>query len=294
MSSSANRIDEVHSAPYFYGRQMVTESRDKQLKSLRPEERLIVALDVPTSQEAVELVNELEGIVSFFKVGLELLMAGGLEDLLRRLVKEKQVFVDLKLPDDIPATAMSVVRSASRIGVRFLTLSHSAGPATIDAAVRGRLEGGGRPGKTDLLFVPALSSLDQSDFASMTGRPASEFQSDLVDRARRAQGLGADGFIISGQEIAILHEAFPTAILVSPGIRPSWAPQDDHKRACTPSQAVALGADYIVVGRPIRNAAGKDARRDAAKRIIDDIAAGLGSSTSRASGRAESSAPQHA
>jgi orotidine-5'-phosphate decarboxylase len=234
---------------------------------MKPQDRIIVALDFPARAQALELVDQLDGLISFYKVGLELLLAGGLEDLLSHLVG-KRVFVDLKLPDDISATIGSVVRLAAEKGVTFLTLSHSAGPATIRAAVRGR----GSHGSPQLLSVPVLSSQDQADFASQTGRAPSEFHDDLVHRAKRAKDLGADGFIVSGQEIALLRAEFPRATLVSPGIRPAWASADDHKRACTPAEALRLGADFIVVGRPIRGAGGRDARRAAAERIIDEIA----------------------
>jgi orotidine-5'-phosphate decarboxylase len=237
-----------------------------------PRDCIIVALDVPTAAEAVRLVDELEGLVSFFKVGLELLMSGSLGDLLHRL-QRKRVFVDLKLPDDITATIKSVVRLASDKGVRFLTLSHSVGPATIRAAAGAR----GANGRPELLWVPFVSSLDASDFAEQTGRPASEFHADMLRRAQVAQTHGVDGFIVSGQEIALLRSAFPSVVIVSPGIRPSWAPQDDHKRVCTPAEAVRMGADYVVVGRPIRGAGDKQARRDAAQRIIDELEGARGS-----------------
>lgn len=230
---------------------------------MKPQDRIIVALDVPTANEALALVDELDGIISFYKIGLELLMGGGLGDLLHRL-KEKQVFIDLKLPDDITATIKSVVRLASDNGVRFLTLSHSVGPATIAAAIEGR----GARQFPELLLVPFVSSLDEKDFAVLHGRSPSEFQAELVRRAKIAKGLGVDGFVVSGQEIALLRSEFPKVSLVSPGIRPSWAPQDDHKRICTPAEAIKLGANYIVVGRPIRNAPN---RRDAAQRVVDEV-----------------------
>ena len=218
---------------------------------MKPEERIIVALDVPTAGEALALVEELEGLVSFYKVGLELLLAGGLENLLVRLVRDSKVFVDLKLPNDIPETVRRAVAVATRLGVTFLTLSHSATRETLRAAIAGRA-GSVHP---RLLFVPVLSSLDGSDFAGATQKPASEFGEDLVRRAKSAEGDGVDGFIISGREIGLMRKAFPHATLVSPGIRPAGSPTDDHKRSCTPAEAIRLGADYIVVGRPIRNAA---------------------------------------
>jgi orotidine-5'-phosphate decarboxylase len=236
-----------------------------------PAERVIVALDVPTQAEARQLVDDLDGLVTFFKVGLELFMGGGVETLLRELAESRRLFADLKLPDDIPATVTNVVRVAAATGVTFLTLSHSAGPDTIAAALRGR--GSGR--SPQLLFVPFLSSQDEADFARHTGRPASEFQVDLVARATQAKGAGADGFIVSGREIALLRQHFSDATLVSPGIRPDWAAADDHKRSTTPGEAIRLGADYIVVGRPIRKAGDRAARREAAKRVIDEVALAL-------------------
>jgi orotidine-5'-phosphate decarboxylase len=234
---------------------------------MKPHDRIIVALDFPARAQALQLVDELDGLISFYKLGLELLLASGLEDLLSRLAG-RRIFVDLKLPDDIPATIGNVVRLASEMGVTFLTLSHGVGPATIRAAVAGR---GGKSSPA-LLWVPVLSSLDQSDFASQTGRDPSEFQGDLVRRARWAKNLGADGFVVSGQEIALLRAEFPDSTLVSPGIRPAWAAADDHKRVCTPAEAIRLGADFIVVGRPIRRAGNREERRAAAQRIIDEIA----------------------
>ncbi|HXN33351.1 MAG TPA: orotidine-5'-phosphate decarboxylase [Polyangiaceae bacterium] len=233
---------------------------------MKPQDRIIVALDVPTRAEALRLVDELDGLVSFYKIGLELLLGGGLQDLMARL-GDKSIFVDLKLPDDIPATIGNVVRLAAEMGVKLLTLSHSVGEATIRAAVGAR---GARPGP-ELLWVPVLSSMDSSDFARQTGGDPAEFHADLVRRAKWAKSTGTDGFIVSGQEIALLRAEFPKVTLVSPGIRPAWASGDDHKRVCTPAEALRLGADYIVVGRPIRNAGDREARRAAAQRIIDEL-----------------------
>jgi orotidine-5'-phosphate decarboxylase len=233
---------------------------------MKPNDRIIVALDVPTNDEALELVHELGDLVSFYKVGLELLMAGGMEGLLKKLLPDKKVFVDLKLPNDIPATVRSTVGVAAKLGVTFLTLSHSATRSTIAAAIEGR----GARTLPDLLFVPALSSVDEKDFAQ-TGHDESEFRADLLRRAKDAKSASVNGFIVSGQEIGLLRQEFPGVTLVSPGIRPAGASQDDHKRSCTPAEAIRLGADYIVVGRPIRNA--KD-RRGATQRIIDEIAGG--------------------
>ncbi len=238
---------------------------------MAPADRVIVALDVPSKDDALRVVEDLDGLVSFYKVGLELLVSGGVEELLRALAGKKQLFLDLKLPNDIPATVTAAVRKAASLGVRFLTLSHSAEPATMAAAVRGRAEGGRDARSMQLLTVPFLSSTSPEDFARQAGRAASDFRGELLRRATEAKGFGADGFIVSGQEIALLRERFPGATLVSPGIRPAWAGADDHKRSCTPSEAVLLGSDYIVVGRPIVKAGDRQARREAAGKVIDEL-----------------------
>jgi orotidine-5'-phosphate decarboxylase len=218
-----------------------------------------VALDVPRPSDALALVRELSGVVSFYKLGLELLMAGGLEGLLRELSGKGRLFVDLKLPSDIPTTVQRTVALAASLGVELFTLSGSATAETIAAAVAGR----GESKHPQLLFVPFLSSQGRD----VTG--AASFEDTLLERARFAKQAGVDGFIVSGPEIALLRKEFPDALLVSPGIRPAGAALDDHKRACTPAQAIELGADYLVVGRPIRDA---QDRRAAAESIAQDIA----------------------
>lgn len=228
-------------------------------------QRIILALDVPKSSDALELVRELEGVISFYKLGLELLMAGGLESLLRELQGKGRLFVDLKLPSDIPTTVERTVALAASLGVELFTLSGSATAETIAAAVKGR---GGRT-NPQLLFVPFLSSQGRAAVA-----PGESFEQTLLSRARFARDAGVDGFIVSGPEIALLREEFPDVLLVSPGIRPAGAGLDDHQRSCTPAQAIALGADYLVVGRPIRDA---HDRRAAVQRISEEIAGASGS-----------------
>jgi len=234
------------------------------MADLLARERLIFALDVESKEEAVALVSELKGLVSFYKVGIELLMSLGMEDILRMLIKENQVFVDLKLPGDIGETVRRVVRLSSSMGVKFITLSRTTDAPTVRAAVEGR----GTNENPKLLAVSFLSSLDQADYQELYGAPTESFDDYLLARSRMLIGSGCDGLVASGDSVRLLRRAFPDAIIVSPGIRPSGSSPDDHKRFATPSEAIEMGADYLVVGRPIRNASNP---RDAAERIIEEI-----------------------
>lgn len=232
--------------------------------AIRPQDRLIFALDVPSVDEALKLVDELDGVVHFYKVGLELLMTGGFERLLQRLTGDKRVFVDLKLPNDIPETIRRTVSVAADMGVALMTLSASATSDTVVSAVAGRA---GRP-SPKLLLVPFLSSLSRADAARHEGFDAADFDEILKQKTRSAFDNGVDGVIVSGPEIALLRGWYPEALLVSPGIRPAGAAANDHKRSCTPKEAIRLGADHIVVGRPIRDAPN---RREAAEEILREI-----------------------
>jgi orotidine-5'-phosphate decarboxylase len=212
-------------------------------------DRLIVALDVPSKDKALEIVDNLQGVVTFFKVGWELLMSVALVDILQQL-SDRKVFVDLKLPDDIPQTIRRVMElSAPFSGVEFLTLSHSSGVETIKAALKAR---GTRP-KPQLLSVPWLSSLDADDYKEQRSDTAEPFEDALVERARTALDAGCDGLIASGDAIRLFRNKFPRSrcVIVSPAIRPAGSSADDHKRFTTPADAIKMGADYLVVGRPI-------------------------------------------
>ena len=239
--------------------QVSASDRDKHQK-----DKIIVALDVPTAADALAMVEQIGELISFYKVGLELVMAGGSETLIAKLVESKRVFLDMKLPNDIPTTVERAVASAARLGVTFLTLSNSATSETIRAALEGR----GASPYPKLLYVSFLSSLDRSDFARHYSRPESEFEAYLKERTEAALEAGVDGFIVSGDEIGVLRQQHPGAILVSPGIRPSWSKADDHKRARTPREALSLGSDYLVIGRPLRDAPN---RREAAQRVIAEL-----------------------
>jgi orotidine-5'-phosphate decarboxylase len=225
--------------------------------------RLIVALDVPTRQEALALVRELRGVVTMFKVGLELIVGGGVPEVVAALGPERRLFLDLKTPSDIPETVKRTVRAiASWPAIDMLTLDvHTSAPA-IQAAREGR-GGGSHP---RLLLVSWLSSMDASDL------PGGDLDAHLRERAIFARAQGCDGMIASGNAIALVRAVWPEAVIVSPGVRAAGAATDDHKRAATPADAVRAGADYLVVGRPIRDAAD---RPRAAREFIEEIERGL-------------------
>lgn len=236
------------------------------MEQLTGKDRLIVALDVPTVDDALRVVEELDN-VSFFKIGLQLFMTGGLLTLLQRLSRDtKRVFVDLKLPGDIANTVTAVIDMCVENNVTFLTLSESMPlPAIATAKAARNARHSDAP---KLLTVPFLSSLDASDLPGISGGEQ-DLETYILKRAHAAIEAGCDGVIASGQAIQVCRRAFakPT-LIVSPGIRPAGASTDDHKRHTTPADAIRLGADYLVVGRPIL----KDPNpREAARRIIAEI-----------------------
>jgi orotidine-5'-phosphate decarboxylase len=230
---------------------------------LRGKDRIIVALDVPTVDEALVSVERLDNI-SFFKVGLQLFMTGGLPDLLHAL-RNKRVFVDLKLPGDISNTIAAVIDACVNMNVELLTLSESMPLPAIRAARAARAARNSSHPK--FLTVPVLSSLDASDLPAGAGGE-NGVEAVIVKRAQAALDAGCDGIIASGDAIQVCRRAFPSTLIVSPGIRPSGASTDDHKRHTTPTEAIRLGADYLVIGRPILKAPDP---RAAAQRIIEEI-----------------------
>lgn len=211
-----------------------------------PEDRLIVALDMPTVEEARRLVGRLGETVSFYKVGLELLFAGGL-DLARDLRHQgKRVFLDMKLLD-IGNTVERAVANAAELDITFLTV-HGHDLKTLRAAVSGR-----GSAKVKLLAVTVLTNLSADDLKQ---QGASLSPSELVlRRAEMAYAAGFDGVIASGQEAARIRAATgPNFLIVTPGIRLPGGTTDDQERVMTPDHAIVAGADHIVVGRPITQA----------------------------------------
>lgn len=215
-------------------------------KPIPPAERLIVALDVPSCDAALELVERLGDAVSFYKLGLELLMTGDYFGLVDRLKAQgKRIFVDLKF-FDVPETVGRAIRVLSGRGVDFATVHGN--DAILEAAVRNK-------GGLRLLAVTVLTSLDRGDLDDLGF--ACDVEALVLSRARRALALGCDGVISSGLEVPVLRQGVDQKlIVVSPGIRPvDNRPADDQKRVVTVEEAFLNGADYIVVGRPIRDAA---------------------------------------
>lgn len=209
-------------------------------------ERLICALDVPSADAARGLVLALGESVTFYKVGLELFMAGGYFELIDWLVaRGKRTFVDLKF-FDVPETVRSAVRGLHGRGVSFATVHGN--QAMLEAAGREK-------GEVKILAVTVLTSLDRGDLDDLGFR--CDVEQLVLSRARRALEAGCDGVISSGLEAPLIRAELGDRILVvTPGIRPvENRPDDDQKRVVDVAQAFKNGADYIVVGRPIRQAA---------------------------------------
>jgi len=206
----------------------------------RPDNPLIVALDVSEPEEAEALARRLEGPAGVFKIGLELFTAAGPE-VVPRIGAVAPVFLDLKL-HDIPNTVEGAARNAARLGVAMLSVHALGGEAMVAAAVRGVADGAVLAGHTPpmILAVTVLSSLAGEGLAS----PSS--------LAFEAVAAGAGGVVVSGEDVASVREVLgPQACLVVPGIRPAGSNGHDQARILTPEEAVERGADYLVVGRPI-------------------------------------------
>jgi orotidine-5'-phosphate decarboxylase len=228
---------------------------------LAPKDRIVLALDVADLDEARGLVDTLGDSVGVFKIGLELIYRGGLgfaEDLARQ---GRNVFLDAKLLD-IEATVERATAAIAKTGAQFLTV-HATDRKTLYAAVRGRGDSAMK-----LLGVTVLTNLDRADLAQqgIDMPPLALVQ----ERARLAQDAGFDGIVASGKEAAALHERLRDFLIVTPGIRPAGADANDQTRIVTPGDAIASGATYLVVGRPITRASDP---RAAAEAIAQEIAA---------------------
>jgi orotidine-5'-phosphate decarboxylase len=226
---------------------------------IEPADRLILALDVRTVDEAKRLVDQLEGVVSFYKIGIVLHTISGLE-LVRWLVNmEKRVFLDLKF-FDVRQTVKEAVARVADLGATFLTIHGNA--EIVQGAVEGR-------GESDLklLAVTVLTNLDAADIEDL-GFPVA-LDELVMHRARLAVESGCDGIVASPNEVEAIRAALgQKPIVVTPGIRPESSAPDEQKRIATPAQAIRSGSDYLVVGRPIRTAPDP---REAAVSIIREM-----------------------
>jgi orotidine-5'-phosphate decarboxylase len=214
-------------------------------KAIPPRDRLIFALDVPTRAEALRVVDQLGDSITFYKVGMQLFMTEGYFELIEELKRRgKKIFVDLKF-FDVPETVKNAVANLSTRGVECCTVHGS--QAILEAAVQAK-------GTMKLLAVTVLTSLDRGDLDDLG------FQCDVEElvysRAKRALAIGCDGVISSGLEAARLRSDLGEKLLIiTPGIRPvENRPVDDQKRTVTIADAFLSGADFVVIGRPIRQA----------------------------------------
>ncbi len=229
-------------------------------KNIAANERCIVALDYPDFASAMDLVSALDGLANFYKVGLELFAGGHGKPLLDELIKRNnRVFVDLKL-FDVPETVKRATAQIADSGADFLTVHGNNAIMEAAASAKGS--------HLKILAVTVLTSLDQNDITEMGW--AGDIPQLVLSRAKKAIDLGCDGVVSSGGEVAILRRECGHALtLVTPGIRPaSTTTTDDQKRTANPASVIADGGDYLVVGRPIKNASN---RREAFTAIIREI-----------------------
>ncbi len=235
------------------------------MNTMSPQNRLIFALDVPGKKEAKHYAKVLEGVVGCFKIGLELFISEG-PDIVKMIQDQSaaNIFLDLKL-HDIPATVRGALRSAKKLGVRYITIHSTEGEEILETAQE--VKGSG----LEVLAVTVLTSTSASSLASLGIREDINAAALVLDRAIRAQNSGCAGVVCSGEEAKLVKSKCGGDFkIVVPGIRPEWArvSGDDQNRIATPSQAIEDGADMIVVGRPIRDA---NDPREAAQKIIEEI-----------------------
>jgi orotidine-5'-phosphate decarboxylase len=228
------------------------------MQSVSARDRLILALDVPSAEEAERLMNRVGEGVRFVKIGLELYTAAGPDIVRRALANGKRVFLDLKFLD-IEETVRRATARVADLGVEFLTVH--ANRKAMRAAVEGRGERRDGTG-LKLLAVTVLTNFDANDLRDMGIQWS---VADLVAaRAKLAAEVGFDGVVASGEEPAVIRRSVGTRpLIVTPGIRPAGKGIDEHARVTTPTQAIKAGADYLVVGRPIRDAADPGAAAEA-------------------------------
>ena len=235
-----------------------------------PSSQIIVPLDVSNEAEAIALIDKLPE-VTFWKVGLELFVSTGAKVVKILKERQKKVFLDLKL-HDIPNTVAGASKAAARYGVDLLTIHSTCGREALqlahNAIQQGAKEAGVAP--TKLIAITVLTSLSSRQLAFDLKIPL-ELSEYALQMALMAQESGLEGAVCSPQEVEQLkHSCGKDFLLVCPGVRPTWAEIGDQKRSMTPAQAIAFGADYLVIGRPITAAADP---KTAWQRICDEISA---------------------
>jgi orotidine-5'-phosphate decarboxylase len=235
------------------------------MTDISPIDRIFCAIDTPKLDDALLLADLLSGEVGAIKLGKEFFTAHGPDGVRKVAACGHKIFLDLKY-HDIPNTVAGAIRAAFGVQSSVLTVHASGGPAMLEAAAAAAKEAG--PKRPKIVAVTVLTSLDDSDLEAVGQRgPAAE---QVLRLARLAEASGIDGVVCSPQEVALLRgEIGDDFALVVPGVRPDWAGADDQKRVMTPGEAVAAGADHLVIGRPITRSQDPVG---AARRIADEIA----------------------
>lgn len=239
------------------------------MKQIPPKDRIVIALDVETSAQALALVEKLRGLVGMFKIGKQLFTSAG-PDIVRHIVgMGEKVFLDLKF-HDIPNTVASAGVEAVRLGVTIFNVHALGGSAMMRATVEAVNKAAEHEKliRPQILAVTILTSHDQATLAEIGLEKT--IQEQVICLAQLAVASGIDGVVASPQEIASLRNAIPDPnfVILTPGVRPVGDVRNDQKRVMTPSEAVQAGADYLVIGRPITGAENPVA---AAQKIIEEI-----------------------
>jgi orotidine-5'-phosphate decarboxylase len=225
----------------------------------------IVALDVPNSTSALEIVDELGDLCRYYKIGSELFTGDGPEVVAAVKAAGASVFLDLKFMD-IPNTVRGSVRSAANLGVSLLTVHASGGRAMMEAAVAAVTDVGAT---CEVVAVTVLTSMDANGLSSVWGRPLQDVEGEVLRLARLARDAGVPGVVCSGREAAVVRDRIGTSLFtLVPGVRLAGSEANDQSRVVTPGEAAAAGARYIVVGRTVTGAAEP---RDAMKAVLADL-----------------------
>jgi orotidine-5'-phosphate decarboxylase len=256
---------------------MIKSTQQVQRRSAK--DRLVLALDIDNDREALGLVDELKEIVGLFKVGHQLFTAYG-PDIVRAIIgRGGKVFLDLKY-HDIPATVARASAEAVKLGVTIFNVHALGGLDMMKAAAESAKEAADKFGKPAplMLAVTVLTSMDEKSLRREL-KIMRSLQREVGHLARLAQRAGLHGVVASPQEIKMLRRTVRGEfVILTPGVRPAWASKDDQKRIMTPAQAVAAGADYLVIGRPVLKAAN---RSEAVRKIIEEIESGVSDADAR-------------